>query len=131
MLKTLTPLLGAALLAVTTGLYAQNAPSSPNAATEGAKAPRQASHRFDCSKSKDPKACEARREKIRAARDEARKACEGKQGTEHRDCMIQQGCAKTKDAAKCEARAKERIQKRAERRAERRPGAEKQPGEKK
>jgi Spy/CpxP family protein refolding chaperone len=117
MFKTLTPLLGAALLAATTSLYAQSAPSS---GAEAAKAPHQARHRFDCSKSKDPKACEARREKLRAARAEALKACEGKQGAEHRDCMVQQGCAKTKDAAKCEARAKERMAKRAERRAERR-----------
>jgi Spy/CpxP family protein refolding chaperone len=113
MFKTLAPLLGAALLAATTSLYAQSAPSSP---AEAAKAPRQTHHRFDCSKAKDPKACEARREKLRAAHAEARKACEGKQGTEHRDCMIQQGCAKTKDAAKCEARVKERMAKRAERR---------------
>lgn len=45
---------------------------------------------------------------MRAARDEARKACEGKQGPERRECMTKSVCAKAPDPARCEARAKER-----------------------
>ena len=43
-----------------------------------------------CAQSKDPKACEARAEKAKAAMEKARKACEGKQGDERRSCMRQE-----------------------------------------
>ena len=72
--------------------------------------------RFDCSQAKDPKACTERREKLKAARDKARSACEGKQGTDHAACMEQQYCAQAKDPASCEARIKSRVEKRRERR---------------
>jgi len=91
------PLLGACLLAVSTALYAQ-APQ-----TDAGKG-----QRVDCSKAKDPKRCE----KMKAARGNARKACEGKQGDAHRDCMRHEMCAQAKDPAKCEARAKEAQQRR-------------------
>ncbi|HEX5766984.1 MAG TPA: hypothetical protein VFX94_02015, partial [Burkholderiales bacterium] len=42
---------------------------------DASKAPRKA--RFDCSQAKDPKACEERRAKVKAAHDKAAKACEG------------------------------------------------------
>ncbi len=85
-------LIAAVLLAGTTSLYAQ--PSTPP--TDADKAARR----------------EQIREKAKAARDEARKACEGKQGDEHRDCMTHQVCSKAKDPDQCESRTKERLEKR-------------------
>lgn len=93
----LPSILAACLLAASTLSFAQ-APSG-----DAAKAPRKA--RFDCSQAKDPKACEERREKIRAAHDKASKACEGKQGAERRDCMRHEMCGQAKDPKACEARA--------------------------
>jgi Spy/CpxP family protein refolding chaperone len=105
MFRTLTPLVGAALLAASTSLFAQGAATPPaGGAPKGG-------HRYDCSQAKDPKACEERREKARAARDAARKACEGKTGAEHRECMIKEGCSKAQDPAKCEANLKARAEK--------------------
>ena len=94
-----------AMMAFSTALLAQ-APS------EGQK-PRPA-QRFDCSKAKDPKACEERLAKARAAHDKARKACEGKKGDEGRDCMRREMCAQAKDPAKCEAQVKEAAARRAQ-----------------
>ena len=90
-------LLAAGLLAASTLSFAQ-APAG-----DAGKAPRR--DRYDCSQAKDPKACEERRAKIRAARDSAAKACEGKQGQERRDCMRHEMCAQAKDPKACEARA--------------------------
>ena len=78
--------------------------------------PPQKARRFDCSQAKDPKACEERRQKIRAAHDKAQQACQGKQGPEHRDCMRTQMCAQAKDPAQCEARAKAQAERRKQRR---------------
>jgi Spy/CpxP family protein refolding chaperone len=107
MLKALSPLIGAALLAATTVLYAQT-PSTSEDAGKGAHRGRQ----FDCSQAKDPKACEERRkagrEKMKAAHEKASQACEGKKDGEHRDCMRKAMCAESKDPAKCEAHFKER-----------------------
>jgi len=100
----LPTLLAACLLAASTISYAQ-APSG-----DAAKAPRKA--RFDCSQAKDPKACEERRAKAKAANEKAAKACEGKQGAEHVACMRTVRCAQTKDPAQCEAKAKEKAAKR-------------------
>src|SRR5207244_1613659 len=74
MLKTL---LAALLLSVSTGLLAQTASDAPKPRGE---------RRFDCSKAKDPKACEERLAKAKAAHQKARQACEGKTGAEGRDC---------------------------------------------
>jgi hypothetical protein len=68
--------------------------------------------RFDCSQAKDPKACEERKAKAKAALEKARKACEGKQGADHVACMRHETCASAKDPAACEARAKEIAEKR-------------------
>lgn len=106
MLKTFVSLTGAALLAASPMLFAQQSAPAPDAG----KAPR----RLDCSQAKDPKACEARHEKARAAFQKARAACEGKQGTERHDCMRTQMCASAQDPAKCEARAKDIAAKRAQ-----------------
>jgi hypothetical protein len=76
MLKTL---LAALLLSVSTGLLAQTPSDAPKPRGE---------RRFDCSKAKDPKACEERLAKIRARREKAREACQ-------------------QDPVKCEARKKE------------------------
>ena len=73
-------ILAACLLAAFATVSFAQAPSG-----DAAKAPRKG--RFDCSQAKDPKACEARAEKAKAAMQQARKACEGKQGDERRDCM--------------------------------------------
>jgi len=110
MLKIFASLAGAALLAASTALFAQQGAPAPDAG----KAPR----RFDCSQAKDPKACQDRRDKARAAFKKAQAACEGKQGTERRDCMRTQMCSGAQDPAKCEARAKEIAAKRAERRGQ-------------
>jgi len=61
-----------------------------------------------CAKAKDPKLCEERHEKLKAAHSKARQACEGKKGPENRDCLQAQMCAQAKDPAKCNAQAKER-----------------------
>jgi hypothetical protein len=95
----LPTLLVACLLAASTVSFAQ-APQG-----DAAKAPRKA--RFDCSQAKDPKACEERHAKAKAAHEKAAKACEGKQGAEHVACMRTVTCAQSKDPAQCEARAKE------------------------
>ena len=94
MLKTLVT---AALLACTTAAFAQSAPPADTAK----------SRRFDCSKAKDPKACEERLAKAKSAHEKARQACDAKKGDERRDCMRKEMCAQSKDPAKCEARAKE------------------------
>jgi hypothetical protein len=96
MLKTLVAGL---LLAASTSLLAQ-APQG-----DAGKAPRKA--HFDCSQAKDPKACEERRAKMRAAHEKASKACESAKGAEHGACMRKEMCAQSQDPAKCEARAKE------------------------
>ncbi len=83
MLKALTPLFGAVLLAATTALYAQTPPAAADSGKAG-------------------------HEKMKAAHEKARSACEGKQGQEHRDCMRKEMCAQSKDPAKCEAHFKER-----------------------
>jgi hypothetical protein len=91
----LKALLAAALLAATTSLYAQAAPAP------------------DADKAAQRKEARA---KLKAAREQAGKACEGKQGDEHRACMGQQYCAKAQDPAQCQARLKERAEKRKQRR---------------
>jgi hypothetical protein len=83
----LTMLLGAALLSASGALHAQ--------------APQR---HFDCSQAKDPKACEERQAKMKAAHDQAKAACESKQGQERRDCMRHEMCAQAKDPKACEAR---------------------------
>jgi len=93
-------LLGAALLTASTALYAQ----APQADDKGRR-----QQRFDCSQAKDPKACEERVAKLKAAHEKARKACEGKQGDERRDCVRREMCAQAKDPAKCEAHVREAM----------------------
>jgi hypothetical protein len=97
----LKALLSIALLTSSTALFAQTASKEPSAQ------PRE--RRFDCSKAKDPKACEERVAKAKAAHEKARQACEGGKGDERRECMRREVCAQTKDPAKCEAGFKERA----------------------
>jgi len=101
MLRTLLP---AALLAFCTPLFAQAPSDAPKPKAE---------RRFDCSKAKDPTACEERLAKAKAAHEKARKACEGKKGEEGRDCMRREMCAQAKDPGKCEAQVKEAAARRA------------------
>lgn len=96
----LPTLIGACLLAASTATFAQ-APQG-DAAKKG---PHKA--RFDCSQAKDPKVCEERRTKMKAAHEKAAKACEAKKGAEHGACMRKETCAQSADPAKCEAKAKE------------------------
>ena len=100
----LPAIIAAGLLAASTATFAQ-APQG-----DAAKGPHKA--RFDCSQSKDPKACEERSTKIRAAHEKAVKACEAKKGAEHSACMRKEMCSQSQDPAKCEARAKEAQAKR-------------------
>ncbi len=102
-LAIVTAALVAPLLAASASVYAQ----APKA--ESGKAQ---TRRFDCSKAKDPKACEERLAKLRERREKARKACEGKAGAEHRECMEKAWCADEKDPAKCEANVKARAEQR-------------------
>jgi hypothetical protein len=44
------------------------------------------------------------RDKLRAERAQAEKACEGRSGAEHRECMLKQMCAQQKDPKACEER---------------------------
>jgi Spy/CpxP family protein refolding chaperone len=99
----LAPVLAACLLAASTLSFAQ-APQGDAGKKPGAKA------RFDCSQAKDPKGCEERRAKLKAAHDKALKTCEGKTGGERRDCMRTAMCAEAKDPKACEAKAKEIAQ---------------------
>ena len=89
MLKTLTPLVGAFLLAGATSLYAQATPPASGAP--------------DATK-------QERREKAKAAQQKARQACQGTEGTAHRDCMRKEMCAQAKDPAQCEAHWKGRAE---------------------
>jgi hypothetical protein len=92
----LTVLLGAALLAATTtALYAQ----APADSGKGKM------HRFDCSQAKDPKACEERVAKFKAAHEKAKAACEGKQGEAQHECMRLQMCSQAKDPKACQERS--------------------------
>jgi len=100
MLRTLLP---AVMLAFCTPVFAQAPSDAPKPKGE---------RRVDCSKAKDPKACEERIGKLKAARDKANKACEGKKGEERRDCMSHEMCASNKDPARCEARLKEAVARR-------------------
>jgi hypothetical protein len=125
--------IGAALLAASTGAYAQAPKGEPNDADRAARRAqikqahekavkacegkqgdeRRACVRKEvCAQSKDPKACEARIAKARDTHSKARKACEGKPDGERRDCMRKELCAQSKDPAKCEAQAKDWIAKR-------------------
>lgn len=94
-------LVAALALAACGAAFAQTTPKAPP------KGPR-----YDCSQAADPKACEAQREKMRAAHEKARSACEGKQGPERGECMRVQMCAQAKDPAQCEARMKEMAERR-------------------
>ena len=84
MFRTLTPLLGAFLLVGASTLYAQTTTPPAGDADKAAK-----------------------REKMKAAHQQAMQACQGKQGDEHRDCMRTQMCSQAKDPAKCEAHWKQ------------------------
>jgi len=125
----LSLVIGTALLAASTALYAQgddkaarrqqlhDAHAKALKACEGkADNERRACiQREVCAQAKDPKACQERYAKAaaaKAARDKAAKACEGKQGTERGDCMRRETCAQAKDPAQCEARIKEAAAKR-------------------
>jgi hypothetical protein len=101
MLKALIP---AVLLALSSVAYAQ----APAGDATKARTPR-----FDCSKASDPKACEDRRGKMKAAHEKAAKACESKPEGERRNCVRLEMCKQSDDPAKCEARAKERQARRA------------------
>jgi len=92
MLRILLP---TALLALCAPVFAQAPSDAPKPKAE---------RRFDCSKAKDPKACEERLAKLKAAHEQARKACEGKKGEEGRNCMRHEMCSQAKDPGKCEAR---------------------------
>ena len=92
MLRILLP---TALLAFCAPVFAQAPSDAPKPKAE---------RRFDCSKAKDPKACEERLAKAKAAHEKARKACEGKKGEEGRNCMRHEMCSQAKDPGKCEAR---------------------------
>ena len=102
----LQTIIAACLFAASTAAFAQ--------APQGGAPPRpRAKARFDCSQAKDPKACEERVAKGKAAHEKARKACEGKQGTERGRLHAPRDCApRRKDPAACEARAKANVERR-------------------
>jgi hypothetical protein len=125
--------IGAALLAASTSLYAQAPKGEPKDADRAARREqikqahekavkacegkegdeRRACVRKEvCAQSQDPKGCEARIAKARDTHAKARKACEAKPDGERRDCMRKELCAQSEDPAKCDAQAKEWIAKR-------------------
>jgi Spy/CpxP family protein refolding chaperone len=114
-MKACLPLLAAAFFFAAPAAHAQ----PPAGGAPDGKGPQRSERMHDCAKAADPKACEERREKMRAAVKSAREACEGKQGDARRECMIEQGCARSKDPAQCLARAKERAERHKARAAER------------
>src|SRR5258708_39191784 len=89
-MKALSAVFAATLISASPVLYAQ--------------APKGDGARFDCSQAKDPKACEERRDKMKAARTQAEQACQGKTGAEHRECRLKQMCAQSKDPSAREQR---------------------------
>ncbi len=110
----LSLLIGSALLAASTFIYAQTPPA------DAGKGDAPKHRRFDCSKAKDPKACEERAAKMKERRakmqemhSKAAKACEGQQGDAQKSCMRKEMCAQAKDPAQCEARAKAGAERRA------------------
>jgi hypothetical protein len=118
-------MIGAALLAASTALYAQAPKGEGNTARQDAREKvrkacegkegeerRRCVQREVCAQSKDPKACEQRFAKGREAHAKARKACESKDGDARRDCMRTELCAQSKDPKACEAQAKEWMAKR-------------------
>ena len=54
-----------------------------------------------------------RHAKMKAAHEQARKACEGRKGDDARECMRREMCAQAKDPAACEARGKAQAERRA------------------
>jgi hypothetical protein len=130
-LMRLSMLIGTALFAASTALYAEvddkaarrqqlkDAHQKAVKACEGKQGEerRACLQREMCAQAKDPKACEERFAKAKAAHAKAAKACEGKPDGERRDCMRRELCAQTKDPAKCEAQAKEVMAKREKARA--------------
>jgi Spy/CpxP family protein refolding chaperone len=100
----LSMFLGAALLAATPLLHAQ----APKDDADKAKSRPAFSHRMDCSKAQDPKACEERRAKMKGAHENAKKACEAQKGEGHRECMQREMCAQAKDPKACEAQVAKR-----------------------
>jgi hypothetical protein len=102
MTRHLNSMLYALMFVAASGAYAQTPPSGAgNRPPQGAPA-------FDCSKAPDPAQCEARRKQMRERFEQARAACEGKQGSERGECMAQSICAKAPDPQICTARAAER-----------------------
>ena len=69
--------------------------------------------RFDCSKAKDPKACEERVAKAKAAPRRRARLAKARKAREGRDCMRREMCAQAKDPGKCEAQVKEAAARRA------------------
>lgn len=114
-MKACLPLLAAAIFSAALAAHAQ----PPSGATPEGKGPQRGERMHDCAKAADPKACEERREKLRAAMKSAREACEGKQGDARRECLTEQMCAQSKDPAQCLARAKERAERHKARAGER------------
>jgi len=105
--RTLVSIAVAALIASFGSAYAQSsAPGDAAAAPAGKPGPARAEHHLDCSKAKAPEKCEERHKEMRAHFEEAKKACEGKQGDEHRACMTDAMCAKAPNPEKCQERAK-------------------------
>lgn len=75
------------------------------AGTLHAQTPPPAMKGRDCSQAPDPKACQERQLKMRQAHEQAETACKGKEGPDHRACMVEQMCAHAKDPAECRARS--------------------------
>jgi hypothetical protein len=118
-------LIGAALVAASTALHAQDDAKRQQLREAHARAAKACEGKTGeergacmqkelCAQAKDPKACEERFAKGKAAYAKARQACEGKQGDARRECMQHELCAQAKDPAQCEARAKEAAAKRAQ-----------------
>lgn len=89
-MKRTASILAACLLAASGALYAQGTPAPAD------KGQRHERHE--------------QREKMKAAHQKARQACDGKQGQEHRDCMRKEMCAQSKAPGRCEEHFKDRSE---------------------
>ncbi len=108
----------AVLIAASCPLYAQPAPSQPvQKPASGMDRMHDHTHgeQRRCATPDDPKACDAERQKIRAAMEKAHESCKAVPGNERRGCMQTSLCAQAPDPTQCNARESDKQKRRDER----------------
>lgn len=109
--------IGAVLIVASGVLCAQPAPSSGQKPPPGMDRMREHAedHHHRCATPDDPKACEADRQKMKAAMDKAHDACKAVPDQDRRRCMQTTLCAQSPDPSQCNARASGQEKRREER----------------